>query len=123
MRCLHCGKELAVFKRLARQEFCSDDHRRQYREKYDQLALGRLLEEKPPEYGAQSGPKRNKGPISLGLTDARVPGQTAPAQPPPAPTAHARENGAAAPVGRILEAPVVSARDPARGRGGGEIGP
>src|SRR6266853_4615131 len=82
MRCLHCGKELAVFKRLARQEFCSDTHRREYREKYDQLALGRLLEEKPPEGAQQSAPKKGKGPITLGLTDATQP------TPPPRPEAH-----------------------------------
>ena len=108
MRCLHCGKELAVFKRLARQEFCSDDHRRQYREKYDQLALGRLLEEKPPEGGKQTVPRNSKGPITLGLADARVPAQPAQAQPPPAPTAHAREKGGpAAPMAGILVAPLI----------------
>jgi len=96
MRCLHCGKELAVFKRLARQEFCSDTHRRQYREKYDQLALGRLLEEKPSEAGAQISPKKNRGPITLGLSEA--PG----AQPAPAPTPHASENGAPAVMAGIL---------------------
>ena len=85
MRCLHCGKELAVFKRLARQEFCSDSHRRQYREKYDQLALGRLLEEKPPDGGTQSAPKKGKGPITLGLTDAPLPSQPVLASAPHAP--------------------------------------
>jgi hypothetical protein len=97
MRCLHCGKELAVFKRLARQEFCSDSHRRQYREKYDQLALGRLLEEKPPEGSPQSAPKKGRGPITLGLTDA--PG---PAQPAPAPTPHAPDTSAPAGMAGIL---------------------
>jgi hypothetical protein len=112
MRCLHCGKELAVFKRLARQEFCSDDHRRQYREKYDQLALGRLLEEKPPEDGTQSGPKKNRGPITLGLTDVPAPAQPAPAQPtrvqpPPTRTPHAPAKDSPAAMAGILVAELI----------------
>jgi len=102
MRCLHCGKELAVFKRLARQEFCSDTHRREYREKYDQLALGRLLEEKPYESGTQSAPKKSKGPITLGLTDA-----SAPAQPPPAPAPPAPEKSVPGGMAGILVAQLI----------------
>lgn len=100
MRCLHCGKELAVFKRLARQEFCSDAHRRQYREKYDRLALGRLLDEKPSEAGIQSASKKSKGPITLGIADA-------PAQPPPAATPPAPEKGAPAGMAGILVAQLI----------------
>src|ERR1700692_718224 len=49
MRCLHCGKELALFKRLTSGgEFCSDAHRQRYQEEYNQLALNRLLQAKPP---------------------------------------------------------------------------
>ena len=97
MRCLHCGKELAVFKRLARQEFCSDIHRRQYREKYDQLALGRLLEEKSPEESTKKAPKNGKGPITLGLGEPPLPAQSA-----PAPTPHATEKGVPAGMAGIL---------------------
>src|SRR5689334_5187809 len=43
MRCLYCGKELPLFKRLRGGEFCSDDHRKRYQEEYTQLALNRLL--------------------------------------------------------------------------------
>lgn len=43
MRCLYCGKELPLFKRLRGGEFCSDAHRQQYQEEYTQLALSRLL--------------------------------------------------------------------------------
>ncbi len=46
MRCLYCGKELALLKRLTRGEFCSDAHRQQYKEEYNQLALNRLLQAK-----------------------------------------------------------------------------
>ena len=102
MRCLHCGKELAVFKRLARQEFCSDTHRRQYQEKYDQLALGRLLDEKPSEDGTQSAPKKGKGPITLGLADA-----PARAQVLPTPQLHAREKGAPGGIAGILVARLI----------------
>src|ERR1700682_2849296 len=49
MRCLQCGKEVPMFKRLAGSEFCSEAHRREYKEEYSQLALGRLLLTKPPE--------------------------------------------------------------------------
>jgi hypothetical protein len=96
MRCLHCGKELAVFKRLARHEFCSDTHRRQYQEKYDQLALGRLLET-PSKDGKPAPLKNSKGPITLGLADP--PGS---AQPPPAPARGAREKGEPAGIAGIL---------------------
>lgn len=48
MRCLYCGKELALLKRwTSGGEFCSDSHRQQYQEEYNQLALNRLLQAKP----------------------------------------------------------------------------
>src|ERR1017187_6811325 len=50
MRCLYCGKELALLKRwTSGGEFCSDAHRQQYQEEYNQLALNRLLQAKPIE--------------------------------------------------------------------------
>lgn len=48
MRCLQCGRELALFKRLTKGEFCSEEHRLQYQKDYSQLALSRLLQAKPP---------------------------------------------------------------------------
>ena len=49
MQCLFCGKELALLKRLrGGGEFCSEVHRKQYQEQYEQLALARLLQAKPP---------------------------------------------------------------------------
>jgi len=48
MRCLFCGKELALLKRLrGGGEFCSEAHRKEYQEQYEQLALARLLQAKP----------------------------------------------------------------------------
>ena len=50
MRCLYCGKELALLKRwTGGGEFCSDAHRQQYQDEYNQLALNRLLQAKPQE--------------------------------------------------------------------------
>src|SRR5580704_1922981 len=49
MRCLYCGKELALFKRLRGGEFCSDSHRQRYQEEYTQLALNRLLHANAPK--------------------------------------------------------------------------
>jgi hypothetical protein len=65
MRCLHCGNELALLKKLTGGEFCSEGHRQKYKEEYTRLALGRLLEthnarpEPPPiepEIAAKSDP-------------------------------------------------------------------
>ena len=48
MRCLYCGKELALLKRwTSGGEFCSDAHRQQYQEEYNKLALTRLLQAQP----------------------------------------------------------------------------
>ena len=48
MRCLYCGKELALLKRwTSGGEFCSDAHRQRYQEEYNQLALKRLQQAKP----------------------------------------------------------------------------
>ncbi|MGA2181785.1 MAG: hypothetical protein ABSH47_02040 [Bryobacteraceae bacterium] len=45
MRCLYCGKQLALFKKLTGGgEFCSDAHKQSYHEEYNKLALSRLME-------------------------------------------------------------------------------
>ena len=44
MRCLYCGKQLALFRRLTGSgEFCSDTHKQSYHEEYNRLALTRLI--------------------------------------------------------------------------------
>src|ERR1043165_407641 len=49
MRCLYCGKELALLKRwTGGGDFCSDAHRQRYQEEYNQLALNRLLQAQQP---------------------------------------------------------------------------
>lgn len=48
MRCLHCGKELALLKRLTGgAEFCSEAHRKEYQKEFNDLALNRLLQSHP----------------------------------------------------------------------------
>ena len=43
MRCLYCGKQLALFRRLTGGgEFCSDAHKASYHDEFNRLALARL---------------------------------------------------------------------------------
>src|SRR5690349_6263531 len=58
MRCLYCGKELPLFKRLRGGEFCSENHRQRYQEEYTQLALSRLLQ---ANTGGEAEPAKGKG--------------------------------------------------------------
>ncbi len=51
MKCLFCGKELPLLKRFAGAEFCSDEHRQQYRQEYSELALSRLAQQKSAALG------------------------------------------------------------------------
>jgi len=45
MRCLYCGKELALLKRLTKGgEFCSEAHKQSYQDEYNKLGLSRLLQ-------------------------------------------------------------------------------
>ena len=54
MRCRHCGKELALLKRLrGGGEFCSEAHKQSYQDEYNRLALSRLLQAQ--KHGESSG--------------------------------------------------------------------
>ena len=55
MKCLFCGKVLPLLKRLAGAEFCSDEHRQQYRQEYSALALSRLAQQKSDALGNAAG--------------------------------------------------------------------
>src|SRR5437763_9548586 len=68
MRCLYCGKELALFKRLTGGgEFCSDAHRQKYQEEYNQLALSRLLQASPVAEGSAKAKGRDgRGALDSG---------------------------------------------------------
>src|ERR1035438_1739401 len=90
MRCLYCGKELALFKRLRGGEFCSDSHRKHYQEEYTQLALNRLLQAKA---SGEPGPAKVQGahasyaspttPVHKTSRDARSPESRPPDARPP----------------------------------------
>ncbi len=67
MRCLYCGKELALFKRLRGGEFCSDAHRQRYQEEYTQLALNRLLQANAPK----DNEAQEDDPASFGAKETR----------------------------------------------------
>lgn len=76
MRCLQCGKDVPLLKRMSGSEFCSDAHRREYQHEYSQLALGRLLQSKPP--GPEKSVEAN-GSASLLTPAATANGHSAPA--------------------------------------------
>ncbi|MBL8230113.1 MAG: hypothetical protein JNL98_16615 [Bryobacterales bacterium] len=44
MRCLYCGKKLALLRKLTDSEFCSDTHRRLYQQEQEKMALARLVD-------------------------------------------------------------------------------
>jgi len=80
MRCLYCGKELALLKRLTGGgEFCSETHKQSYQEEYNRLALSRLLQAQSKtgdKAAAQNAPARPAQP-------ARVSAPVAVAEPVP----------------------------------------
>ncbi len=63
MRCLYCGKELALLKRLTGGgDFCSDAHKQSYQEEYNRLALSRLLQAQKKGQDAPKPPAQNAPP-------------------------------------------------------------
>jgi hypothetical protein len=124
---LYCGKELALLKRwTGGGEFCSDVHRQRYQEEYNQLALNRLLQAKPPAKPDKAVPET---PPAKPLVAAEIP-KTEPVKPviahtAPSPAARlpepaslkVSESPAAKPTYREIpvaaEKPVVSAPAPA----------
>src|SRR5580658_714007 len=127
MRCLYCGKELALLKRwTGGGEFCSDAHRQQYQDEYNQLALNRLLQAKPPIPTAEetalpqapakaaSHPTPSRGPAPRAEKQLPAAPRDAPAAIPPAPRIESRP----VPAAPIFEPAPVSARvtAPASGR-------
>jgi hypothetical protein len=63
MRCLYCGKELALLKRLrGGGDFCSDAHKQSYQEEYNRLALSRLLQAQTKGQQAHSAPAQAATP-------------------------------------------------------------
>src|SRR5579871_4273453 len=99
MRCLYCGKELALLKRwTGGGEFCSDAHRQQYQEEYNQLALTRLLQAKPPSKGDAK-------------TDAKAEAKADPKLEPKAPARESAPEKRSAPARSTpKESPAVAAK-------------
>lgn len=88
MRCLYCGKELALLKRwTGGGEFCSDAHRQRYQEEYNQLALNRLLQAKPPSdpQPAEVKPASPAKPVVLAELAEEIPVNKTPRLPAPPP--------------------------------------
>lgn len=68
MRCLYCGKELALLKRLTGGgDFCSEVHKQSYQEEYNRLALSRLLQAQKKK---QQQSSENAAPPALETTVA-----------------------------------------------------
>jgi hypothetical protein len=44
VRCLYCGKKLALLRKLTDSEFCSGTHRRLYQQEQEKMALARLVD-------------------------------------------------------------------------------
>src|SRR5580693_3266057 len=74
MRCLYCGKELALLKRLrGGGDFCSDAHKQSYQEEYNRLALSRLLQAQKKGKQGGNSPAENPPPppnSSIALEDS-----------------------------------------------------
>ncbi len=65
MRCLHCGKELALLKRLrGGGQFCSEAHKQSYQEEYNRIALSRLMQAQPKNTKTASSQDKPSGPES-----------------------------------------------------------
>ena len=119
MQCLFCGKELALLKRLrGGGEFCSEAHRKEYQEQYEQLALARLLQAKPPsEPAAPLG--RTSAPVApdpdLPQPQVQLHPAVATVKPPASSQSGSRkpaEEASPAPLAGFLSDPVVPAVTP-----------
>ena len=102
MRCLYCGKQLALFRRLTGSgEFCSDAHKQSYHDEYNKLALTRLI-------AAQTKTEDARHPSSSASTFQLASGdrQDAKTQQEPRRTGlHQRWGDLSTPKPRMLEAP------------------
>jgi hypothetical protein len=128
MRCLYCGKELALLKRLrGGGEFCSDAHKHSYQEEYNRLGLSRLLQARSradESKGAQKQPDAPVSPVAVAEPSAEEVEEVAvqveevavleAAPPPPPPMAPAviaapHEPPPPAMAGFAMETPSISA--------------
>jgi hypothetical protein len=78
MRCLYCGKELALLKRWTRGgQFCSEAHKKSYQEEYNRIGLSRLLQAQSkiaPVTAAQAQDRlpENRGPVAQHETEVAL---------------------------------------------------
>lgn len=93
MRCLYCGNELALLKKLTGHgEFCSEAHRQKYQEQYNRLALSRLLQsDRPPERRPPLSKTAVRPNNTLGPGKARRELESGDAQQPPQSVRHSAE--------------------------------
>ncbi len=106
MRCLYCGKELALLKRLrGGGDFCSDAHKHSYQEEYNRLALSRLLQAQKKGQQASSSPAPNAAPPPSAVVALQEPVREEPA------VVMAAVNGEAAAL-EAIEAPVSAEPEP-----------
>ncbi len=64
MRCLHCGKELALLKRMrGGGQFCSEAHKQSYQEEYNRIALSRLLQAQVKPASAKANGAQDQPPV------------------------------------------------------------
>jgi len=110
MQCLFCGKELALLKRLrGGAEFCSEAHRKEYQDQYEQLALARLIQAKPPTepappLGRKSALIPDAPSAAVDVHGPQNSPKNAPADEAP-PARHAAQLDAPRPA-KMIEAPV-----------------
>src|ERR1700683_3694230 len=80
MRCLYCGKELALLKRLrGGGDFCSDAHKHSYQEEYNRLALGRLLQAQKKGQPGNNSPGPTAAPTRNAVVALQEPVREEPA--------------------------------------------
>src|SRR5580700_10579210 len=74
MRCLYCGKELALLKRLrGGGDFCSDAHKHSYQEEYNRLALSRLLQAQKKVQQTSSPAQNTPPPTAVAVEEPVAP--------------------------------------------------
>ncbi len=96
MRCLYCGRQLALFRKLTGGgQFCSDAHRQSYQDEYNRLALSRLLQSQSQ---AEEGPAAPPLPPPSQRLQMRAGSILALEEAPPAPSAARRSSRELAPL-------------------------
>src|SRR5579862_5276939 len=97
MRCLYCGKELALLKRWTRGgQFCSEAHKKSYQDEYNRIGLSRLLQ-------AQAKPKASQQEAVPEGGSKTPPGHAAPVAVEEAPLEAIEESPQTSIIEQVLE--------------------